>query len=214
MDITEVFKAFVGELKKRTCLMTEDNVRYYWFASMLLQDNNLNNYTLEHPYNGDLKGKELDLLYEDTKTRWCFEMKFHRNPGRSAFPHTDSAGDIFSDINRLPFFYNENPSKNNFLYFLYVTDYAMHQYLSNISSRSTENAEYRQELKKFYNARLGDVFSVEYYKKSPKTFLRSLNDYNRTCSPKLVLCQKDDFLCKSLSFKNNMCHVRLYRVVL
>lgn len=50
MDISKVFKTFVGEIRKRTNIMTEDNIRYYWFASMLTQDKELNNYTLEYPY--------------------------------------------------------------------------------------------------------------------------------------------------------------------
>ena len=76
MNLEKVFRDFCDSLQKRTCVTSEDTIRYYWFAAMLENDADydLNNYSLEYPYllkkdffSKDLKGniakKELDFLY-------------------------------------------------------------------------------------------------------------------------------------------------------
>ncbi len=218
MDISKVFKTFVGEIRKRTNIMTEDNIRYYWFASMLTQDKELNNYTLEYPYinEPELIGKELDLLYKGPQAHLCFEMKFHRNSTNTTYPHTDAAGAIFSDINRLPFFQTGDDSKAGqeiIRYFLYITDDRMHSYLSNISETKSL-PEYRKGLKKFYTANIGESFSIIYPEDTPTTFFKKLRRFNNieTSSPKITLVEKEDFHCDSNSFKDNECHIRLYRI--
>ncbi|RKW46535.1 MAG: hypothetical protein D8B41_03175 [Porphyromonas sp.] len=215
MDISKVFKTFVGEIRKRTNIMTEDNIRYYWFASMLTQDKELNNYTLEYPYinEPELIGKELDLLYKGPQAHLCFEMKFHRNSKDTAYPQTDAAGAIFSDINRLPFFQTGDDSKAGqeiIRYFLYVTDATMDSYLSQTKSLS----EYREGLQKFYTANIGESFSIIYPEDTPITFFKKLRRFNNTetSSPKITLVEKEDFRCDSNSFKDNECHIRLYRI--
>ena len=50
MNIQQLFDDFCKELSQRQDIMTEDNIRYYWFAKMLVQDGVLDNYTLEKPY--------------------------------------------------------------------------------------------------------------------------------------------------------------------
>lgn len=218
MDISKVFKTFVREIRKRTNIMTEDNIRYYWFASMLKQDEELNNYILEHPYNNEpkLMNKELDLLYKGPQAHLCFEMKFHRKSKDTPFPHTNAAGAIFSDINRLPFFQTGDDSKAEqeiIRYFLYITDDTMHSYLSN-TSQTKSPSEYREGLQKFYTANIGESFSIIYPKDTPKTFSKKSGKFNNTetSSPKITLVEKEDFRCDSNSFKDNECHIRLYRI--
>lgn len=215
MDISKVFKTFVEEIRKRTNIMTEDNIRYYWFASMLKQDKELNNYVLEHPYNNEPK-LELDLLYKGPQAHLCFEMKFHRNSTNTTYPQTDAAGAIFSDINRLPFFQTGDNSKVRqeiIRYFLYITDDRMHSYLSNISETKSLS-EYREGLQKFYTANIGESFSIIYPEDTPITFFKKLRRFNNTetSSPKITLVEKEDFHCDSNSFKDNECHIRLYRI--
>lgn len=218
MDISKVFKTFVREIRKRTNIMTEDNIRYYWFASMLKQDEELNNYILEHPYNNEpeLMRKELDLLYKGPQVHLCFEMKFHRKSKDTTFPHTNAAGAIFSDINRLPFFQTGDDSKAEqeiIRYFLYITDDTMHSYLSNISETKSLS-EYREGLQKFYTANIGESFSIIYPEDTPITFFKKLRRFNNTetSSPKITLVEKEDFRFDSNSFKDNECHIRLYRI--
>ena len=46
MNISTLLSDFATELAKRTGILTEDGVRYYLFAQMLKQDDDLNHYTL------------------------------------------------------------------------------------------------------------------------------------------------------------------------
>lgn len=87
MNTNKVFTDFCNALSRRTRNLTEDNVRYYWFANMLKQDSELDNYCLEEQYNPNLcqalnlGHAELDLHYEGGIDNLCFEMKLHRFTG-------------------------------------------------------------------------------------------------------------------------------------
>lgn len=168
MDIDKVFDTFCDKLKKRKELMTEDNVRYYWFVAMRDVEGNtfdLNHYTMEFPYDtrafskSSLGRKELDLLYDDGEECICMEIKFHRNPDeKSVYAHPDAAGSLFNDLIRLSIFrpgeaYNGARNTLDFQkrkvrrLFLYVTDAEMDAYLS----WKKEGNNYREELNLFYN---------------------------------------------------------------
>lgn len=162
MDLDKAFSLFISHLNARKGHLTEDGVRYYWFASMLEQDKNLNNYALELPYE---KMKEssyhlssainstevhnaadrlaLDFMYKDDSTNEviCMEIKFHRNgDSNSTYAHPDEAGKIINDMRRLQAI---NPSEGYRLrrLFLYVTDDEMADYFNKRSSayRNTIN---------------------------------------------------------------------------
>ena len=158
MNIQNVFNDFCKELTNRQEFLSEDNVRFYWFASMLKQDSTLNNFSLEEPYwnttiNKDRK--ELDLLYCDGHEYFCFEIKFHRHPStnpNNSFAHTGAAGEIFNDLLRIPLWQPNSQQKLPIRrFFLYVTDNEMYNYLTNKSNRNNQpNKGYRDELKKFY----------------------------------------------------------------
>lgn len=206
MDIGKAFKQFCDDLQNRTGIMTEDNIRYYWFATMLRQDKDLNHYTLEEPYQ-TLSGKEMDLHYQDNNDELYFEIKFHRNNGQSDYHHTFAAGEIFDDLQRLKSIKISRPQSH--CYFLYVTDDIMHNYF--ISGRQ-QNKSFGKQLKNFYNPQINDPINLN-FKGAPKTFLdsanKSLNNQNLIVFPNLQLILSRDFTCGSASF-NGDCHVRLY----
>lgn len=211
MNIHAVFDLFCQAVKLRTELMTEDNIRYYWLASMLQQDNDLNNYTLEQPY-GVLPRKELDLMYSNQNEAFLFEIKFHRHNSDSSFAHTMAAGEIFDDIQRLALF----PSKCKKMirrFFLYVTDSEMDRYFD---GRTIKNNPYRTELKSFYR---GQKRSLNIGKDvAPKTFIKEAycsvpNKKNAISINNIGLIEKDDFSnVLSESFQDREGHVRLYEL--
>ena len=154
MQIESVFDTFCAELEKREGIITEDNIRYYCFASMLNEDDQLNHYTLEYPYSeqcGDLQNEELDMLYQSDDETWCFEMKFHRNgESESTYAHTDAAGSLFNDLLRLQALKQNAKWKNARYFFLYVTDSEMYNYLTaGKECKGGLNKEYRAKLKEF-----------------------------------------------------------------
>ena len=119
MNLTKLYADFESELRNYQGYLTEDGVRYIFFACMLRQDRILSHYVLEHPYdllssnpcvsvntiplkttNGSLT-QELDLFYENQNECLCFEFKFHRRATGSTFPHTSAAGGILNDLQRL-----------------------------------------------------------------------------------------------------------------
>ena len=128
MNLTDVFKVFCTELSKRKGFLSEDNIRFYWFASMLKQDSILNNYSLEEPY--PKSKEELDLKYENDSEIFVFEIKFHRYQIKNGkgLPKTESAGKIFNDLIRLPS-WTVKTCKPIRYFFLYVTDNVMNIYL-------------------------------------------------------------------------------------
>lgn len=189
--------------------MTEDNIRYYWLATMLQEDSDLNNYTLEYPYGDKLKGKELDLLYQQGKQYFAFEIKFHRSTSNSGFAHTEAAGKLINDILRLQSF-NEGQSPQRYL--LYITDDEMDQYLNNNSN------SYRKELQKFYMGAPMVLFDLDFTQQAhpvPDTFLKQIKDLTNLTNPiihNLKLLEKYDGCTHSQSFKGRHFHVRLYQV--
>lgn len=164
MTISQLFNDFAGEIRGRRGILTEDSLRYIFFACMLRQDSALNNYTLELPYRllmpsnntypifinlqptqtGRL-GDELDLYYEDSVTPeiFCIEFKFHRAGTRnSTLNYTASAGSIIKDIKRLQLIQSSGNPVHRLL--VYVTDDKMHNYLS------ASGNVYRDTLSAFY----------------------------------------------------------------
>ena len=202
MKSSNLFKSFVSELQNRTHYLTEDSVRFSFFACMLKQDNYLDNYILESPYALPITGapthitisnglaaqspkakkpkQELDMYYHDNAKNesWCIEIKFHRNPfAKTAFAHTDAAGSIFNDIKRLQLIH---PLLGRSIHRLlvYVTDDEMHNYF-NVGSIAYKNKDYRDILKAFYNSPLNATQSYCFDKNNisiPQTFLDSANN--------------------------------------
>ena len=229
MDLQKVFTDFCAALASRQGIMTEDNVRYYWFRAMLRQDRKLNNYTLEFPYDSSLSifkptKKELDLLYNDGKECWCMEMKFNRktllNNPKSAMTVTDNAGHIFNDLLRLSVFQPEAINgepyelpKETHRYFLYVTDEKMDKYLNNTTN------PYRQSLSDFYNkGRYNPFIAPTSANAAPQSFCNNaLQGFKQppvqlSDLPIPVLLHQANFSILSPSFKGGVCHVRLYEV--
>ena len=217
MNIEKVFYSFCEKLKEREGFLSEDNVRFYWFAAMLEQDSNLNHFSLEEPYS-NLKGKELDLMYYNEKQDlMCFEIKFHINrTAETTFPHTQAAGELFDDLLRLTALKNKdikNWEKGEY-FFLYVNDNEMHDYLSMVSNQN-KNLEYREELKSFYD---GTKLDLYFNQNTPKAFRETANESTKSNSEDaiiingLTLLYKASFHCESLSQDNENCHVRLYEL--
>ena len=199
MNLEKVFRDFCDSLQKRTCVTSEDTIRYYWFAAMLENDADydLNNYSLEYPYllkkdffSKDLKGsiakKELDFLYNNGEECYCIEIKFHRNPDPdSTYAHPDAAGSLFNDLIRLSVFqpgkaYERSSEELVVLpkatrrFLLYVTDDEMNQYFTD-SNRSQKCYldGYRQPLRQFYQLNKGNVWTPSFREPIPNTFKTS-----------------------------------------
>lgn len=150
MDLNKVFDSFVSVLSKQRQHLTEDNIRYYLFAKMYDQDNDLTNYCLELPYNNEIgnpiKGnydeldfsglnhRELDMFYNGDE-KIAMEIKFHR-PSKTATGLPNKAGELFNDLKRLELIKQPNVRK----IFVYVTDDEMHNYFLS-STRGITNPQ-------------------------------------------------------------------------
>ena len=199
MNLEKVFRDFCDSLKKRTCVTSEDTIRYYWFAAMRENDAdyNLSNYSLEYPYflkddifskdqKGNIAKKELDFLYNNGEECYCIEIKFHRNPDpNSTYAHPDAAGSLFNDLIRLAVFqpgkaYERSNEKVVMLpkttrrFLLYVTDDEMNQYFTdNSRSQQCYIDGYRQPLRDFYKLKEGDIWIPSFKEPIPETFKKS-----------------------------------------
>jgi hypothetical protein len=222
MNLSDVFKDFCDELSKRKGFLSEDNTRFYWFSSMLKQDNDLNHYSLEEPYTS-IPGKELDLMYEDDNEIWAIEIKFHRHTNNVAFPHPNSAGAIFDDVQRLPL-WTSSVSKPVRRIFLYVTDQEMHNYLS--CAAPSQNCVYRRELRKFYMSPRGKLGTLSFggvgVSDTPKSFYENACEScsanvsstgNLSFSGISVIEKRDALACHSSSLKTPKCWIRLYEIL-
>lgn len=220
MNIKNVFNQFCNDLQKRTEIMTEDNIRYYWFVSMLRQDNLLDNYTLEQPYSekpiqsAALPDEELDLLYMDSSSHecFCFEIKFHRKSAKSSPAKTSQAGEVINDLQRLQQIPTSMDGAKVRRFLLYVTDDIMHNYYT---SMGQTNKVFGQQLNDFYNAKINAPLCLN-FSGAPNTFLNSANkslknNPNPIMISNLRLIHSIDFACGNPSF-NGGCHVRLYEI--
>ena len=199
MNLEKIFRDFCDSLQKRTCVTSEDTIRYYWFAAMLQNDADydLNNYSLEYPYllkedifskdqKGNIAKKELDFLYNNGEECYCIEIKFHRNPDPDfTYAHPDAAGSLFNDLIRLAVFqpgkaYERSNEKVVMLpkttrrFLLYVTDDEMNQYFTdNSRSQQCYIDGYRQPLRDFYKLNEGDIWTPSFKEPIPETFKKS-----------------------------------------
>jgi len=214
MNLSSVVERFCENLSRRTGILTEDNIRFYWFAAMLEQDKELDHYSLEEPYT-ELKRKELDLLYQNDDEALCFEMKFHRHDTESSFAHTMAAGELFDDIQRLRYFAPADSTKIVRRFFLYVTDVEMQKYF-NVGASSAD--PYRKELHAFF---CGKKQSLDFGPNSPKTFLkeaysslppeeRAPNGLRVSGIHLLFDREVENTHCPSL--KGDVCYVKLYEL--
>lgn len=225
IDLDSSFCKFCESLKQRTGFLSEDNIRFYWFVSMLEQDKDLNHYSLEEPYGEEMKGKELDLMYETAEERLCIEIKFHRNGEKqSTFAHTMSAGEIFDDLQRLPQWNKKRVKDKPTRYlFLYVTDEEMNKYLTWKEDGERSN-RYRYTLRNLYVADKGRIPVCEFHSEesngdTPKTFLEhACGSYNKEgrnylrMENILLLHKADDIVVNSKSVMKGKCNIRLYEV--
>lgn len=241
MDIKNVFNDFCNYLQNRTGELTEDNIRFYWFACMLAGDNNLNNYTLEASYdkllkNGNTKAEtseqefadikmlqELDLEYKNelASEQFFFEIKFHHNPGKNNRPRTQSAGKILNDLRRLATL--KKRYENSKCMFLYVTDTEMNNYLIKKSSSQGNSSENNVGVTNSFPLfnETKDIITMEnvnYAKtqyKAAHTSDFGKNNESQKISTKLLF--KKELDCKSESLgkaqDNINCFVRLFEVL-
>lgn len=220
----QVFIDFVNALACRTILLTEDSVRYSFFACMLKQDPDLNHYTMERPYQSfedvDMSPlsdgkKELDMFYafEDSLTDvLCIEFKFHRKSD-STFAHTDAAGSIVNDIHRLQLI--QSPNERMFRRLMvYVTDNEMHNYFS----KETKNDKYRQHLKEFYELPQDQSRHFQFDSSiAPKTFMVSAShSFRNNSNPDFEVKKLFDERNQNTScptFSDNKMHIVIYEVL-
>ena len=238
MDLDKVFSCFISHLNDREGHLTEDSVRYFWFASMLEQDKNLNDYVLELPYgkmgsdadpftsilanpSWDLGKFELDFMYKDDSAKEiiCMEIKFHRNgDSNSTYAHPDEAGKIINDMRRLQAI---NPSEGCRLrrLFLYVTDDEMADYFNRGTSA------YRKKINVLFNSSVGSPFYIDSQTNipdAPKTFQRSAslsfspknNDgYSDFALDVKTICKAEISNGSCSVLKGDKMHVRLYEIM-
>ncbi len=231
MNIENIVDTFISRLEARRGFLSEDNIRFYWFDSMKVQDPDLNHFSLEEPYadkSGKITGrnKELDLLYENENERWCIEIKFHRKPQKApksrTLAFTQSAGEIFDDICRLPLWESTSidvKDKPTRYFFLYVTDDEMHRYLSNTTKR---HSKYRDTLFDFYTIKENGEYQCKFNDSAPKGFKEKATaslKKEMLYVPKLVIRTSRDIMCPSTSLKIPQgksipnCHIRLYEIL-
>ena len=221
MNIKNAFNQFCNDLQKCKGIMTEDNIRYYWFVSMLRQDNLLDNYTLEQPYSEKpiqstaLPDEELDLLYMDSSSNecFCFEIKFNRKSAKSSPAKTSQAGEVINDLQRLQQIPTSINGRKAHRLMLYVTDDIMHNYYT---SMRQPNKVFGQQLNDFYNAKINAPLCLN-FSGAPQTFIESANKSFKNNSSQIViknlqLIHSKDFICNIPCLNNGNCHIRLYEV--
>ena len=231
MNLTNVFKDFCTKLNKRKGFLSEDNIRFYWFASMLKYDSNLNNYSLEEPY--PKSKEELDLKYENNSEIFVFEIKFHRYQIKNGkgLPKTESAGKIFNDLIRLPSWTVETRKPIHY-FFLYVTDNVMNEYLSGSKLLKTffnsevgisftgrficENCAGGNTSKSFFRSAcrsLGGKLCSTYSSKTKVCFTTCKGKEGPILTHNITLIDKNDALhCGAYTLKTPECWVRLYEI--
>lgn len=236
MDFEKLFDDFSNKIKDCNHLLTEDGMRYYFFACMLLQDPNLDHYILELPYKkmatagiiadincldtGIHKQLELDMFY-DGDISCCFEFKFHRTGDlESTFAQPDAAGSLFNDLNRLQLIksYDNKEIKK---FFIYLTDSTMHEYLANPQNRYSKQL-FRQGIKEFYLLTPELVYSSISIKvgKKNKTFRNSAyksfrdkdKDYVTINNIKMRYSIDIDVNKRCKSFADSKGYIRIYEI--
>lgn len=216
MNIHQLFADFCGELVKRTNLLTEDNIRYYWFAKMLNQDNVLDHYCLEAPYstwipqNQSMQRKQLDMYYNDgNKDVHFVEMKFYRKVKGSSLTMTEDAGKLINDMCRL----NTIPSSLGRRLFLFVTDDCMENYLClNTRTSNSGNLPFRHHLKEILTLPQGQSINVSFrgMQGIPATFdKRAKLQVNLSTKLKVKMLEHRDIKTNS----NLDLHIRLYEIL-
>ena len=239
MDIKAVFDRFALELKRQAGILTEDNIRYFFFAKMMEEDPDLSHYTLELPYEAMITGQgnlevvvpkgaglvqvkqdkydqELDMYYSNGEETLCIEVKFHRNgENESAYPHTLAAGSLFNDMHRLQIIESKEHGKVRKI-FLYVTDEEMYRYLGNLNE-SSQNKTFRDMLKNFIGLVPGDSWNTIVPDKiSPKTFTAashgSFVSKDSQVSIDVKKIAETEVLSESPSVKGRKCHLMLYEI--
>lgn len=217
MDTKQLFEDFCGELVKRTNLLTEDNIRYYWFAQMLNQDNVLDHYCLEAPYstwipqNQSMQRKQLDMYYDGGNEDVHFvEMKFYRKVKGSSLTMTEDAGKLINDMYRL----NTILSSLGRRLFLFVTDDCMENYLClNTRTSNSGNLPFRHHLKEILTLQQDQTIDVSFENKpdTPATFVkRAKLEVNLSTKLKVKMLEHKDSL-KTASSLN--LHIRLYEIL-
>lgn len=174
MNTNKIFTDFCNALSRRTRNLTEDNIRYYWFANMLKQDSELDNYCLEEQYNPNLcqtlnlGHAELDLHYEGGIDNLCFEMKLHRFTG-STLTYTENVGKVINDLRRLGAITLPVSRK----LFLYVTDDAMETHLLKATAGINSLPTYRSQVSALFSLAPGQAISLTFSASQvPATFWR------------------------------------------
>ena len=183
MDTNKIFTDFCNALSRRTRNLTEDNIRYYWFANMLKQDSDLNHYCLEEQYNPNLCKNinlghaELDLHYDASSNvigsgvgsdNLCFEMKLHRFTG-STLTYTENVGKVINDLRRLGAITLPVSRK----LFLYVTDDAMETHLLKATAGINSLPTYRSQVSALFSLAPGQAISLTFSASQvPVTFWR------------------------------------------
>lgn len=217
MNLNQLFFDFCRELGVRKHLLTEDNIRYYWFAQMLKQDQVLDHYCLEAPYstwipqNQAMQRKQLDLYYNDgNKDVHFVEMKFYRKVKGSSLTMTEDAGKLINDMYRL----NTIPSSLGRRLFLFVTDDCMENYLClNTRTSNFGNLPFRLHLKEILTLQQDQTIDVSFENKpdTPATFVkRAKLEVNLSTKLKVKMLEHKDNL-KTASVLN--LHIRLYEIM-
>ena len=216
MNIHQLFADFYGELVKRTNLLTEDNIRYYWFSQMLKQDQVLDHYCLEAPYstwvpsNQAMQRKQLDMYYNGGNEDVHFaEMKFYRKVDGSTLTMTEDAGKLINDMYRV----NTIPSSSGRRMFLFVTDDCMENYLClNTRTSNSGNLPFRLHLKDILTLPQNQSINVSFkgMHGTPATFdKRAKLQVNLNTPLKVKMLERTDVkIASGLDL-----HIRLYEIL-
>ena len=227
MNINKVFTDFCNALSQRTRPLTEDNIRYYWFANMLRQDSDLNNYCLEEQYNPNLCNTlnlghaELDLHYDggtkvigstDGTDNLCFEIKMHRFTG-STLTYTENVGKVINDLRRLGAINLPGSRK----LFLYVTDEVMEAHLLKATAGINSLSAYRSQVSGLFSLAPGQAKSLTFSEfQVPAIFWRravqSLPVPGSARSFSLNLALLDSATIQYPSASSPTLHIRLFEV--
>lgn len=215
MNTNQLFADFCGELVKRTQLLTEDNIRYYWFAQMLNQDKVLDHYCLEAPYstwipqNQAMQRKQIDVYYNDGNNDAHFvEIKFYRKVQGSTLTMTEDAGKLINDMYRV----NTIPYSFGRRLFLFVTDDCMENYLCLKNPLATTyNVPFRHHLKDVLTLPQNCSINISFngMQGTPATFVNRANlQMNQNAKLNVKMIEHQDV--KTASGLN--LHVRLYEI--
>ena len=160
------FAELLDQRLMRNVLMTEDSMRYTFFASMLANSIKPDDVILEYPHPAIPRALIDTWIQSETSQPIAIEFKYDRGiPCGKNQPKTQKAGAVFHDIDRLRLTQHAIGAT---CFLVYVTTTEMMVYFKNPTNGHST----------FFNLQPGKTLEIksEYFSTKPMTFMRKVGE--------------------------------------